>query len=994
MSYTSTRPPDDRPRVDPQERRFRAQFATLLLALLMLVSSLVMMPAPAAQAATLGVGYGNEQLWLGSFSSHGRQAYCMDIDALPPYGNTEHPELKTTLDNLSEGQLAQLNYVMATWGESSDPAITAAVQLFVWDVADHDTYAARGGEAHFIERVPAGARSTVLGNLAVMRQAAAENAVAKPSASMSIEMSDQYQGRLTISTTPGSLTGAVTLTNATFANGATTATLGAGTHAITGTPAEGAPEYRVSASFSSQAAGLGAGVDMFYTPGEQRILAAASFEPVKAAAQSPVIALDFQPELTTQVASKFVQAGDQFVDGVNVTVTKHSWIRINGSPIPVEAVGTLYGPFDAQPAEANAPPSGAPVAGTEKLTLTGPGNYTSPGTITAPESGFYTWVWSIDKDPQGDNAKYLTDSFTDRFGLVPETSVVPFQPEAVSRADQRLVNPGDTVTDTITVSSSNGVWLKHNGEHIPVIFEGTAYQVPRTLPPVQAGQVPADARAIETVTITATGPGAYTSPEIVLPNAGFVTWVWEMKRADQPEWVRPYLAADWADDYGINIETHSVRWPIKIVSEVKEFNVHLKGGRAFDRIEMSGFPENHGEFEGDGYWGADHDEVVHTVYGPFKTEDELTDDLDLEDAPVLTSITTPARNGSYHLGYTDEDAIKPVKPGYYVIVSHFAGDDRAQPHTTSPGDIRERFFAPDDRQPVSVITQATPEARVGEPFEDLALVQGTDIPEGAYLVFRAHGPVDPEAEPQCEAPFYTSEQIPVTQAGVYRSGTTSVDQPGHVYWVETLYDKDGEVIAEGRCGAPGETTVVTGQPEEVTVVTNAVPEVLLGDPAHDVATVTGKVPEGSTLKFEAYRQDGSEALCTADELVFTSETIEVDGPGDYRSNDVEFDRVGTYYWVETLYGPDGDVLHRGQCGAPNETTKVVTELTAPPELAVTDSDNGGMWALGIGAGVAILAAAGVMLFGRRLAQQREREAAAEDPTGTDGKENELDELMN
>ena len=106
MSYTSTRPPDDRPRVDPQERRFRAQFATLLLALLMLVSSLVMMPAPAAQAATLGVGYGNEQLWLGSFSSHGRQAYCMDIDALPPYGNTEHPELKTTLDNLSDGQLA------------------------------------------------------------------------------------------------------------------------------------------------------------------------------------------------------------------------------------------------------------------------------------------------------------------------------------------------------------------------------------------------------------------------------------------------------------------------------------------------------------------------------------------------------------------------------------------------------------------------------------------------------------------------------------------------------------------------------------------------------------------------------------------------------------------------------------------------------------------------------------------------------------------------
>ena len=88
----------------------------MLLALLMLVSSLVMMPTPpAAQAATLGVGYGNEQLWLGSFSAHGRQAYCMDLEALPPYGTTEHPELKTTLDSLSDQQLALLNFVLGKW---------------------------------------------------------------------------------------------------------------------------------------------------------------------------------------------------------------------------------------------------------------------------------------------------------------------------------------------------------------------------------------------------------------------------------------------------------------------------------------------------------------------------------------------------------------------------------------------------------------------------------------------------------------------------------------------------------------------------------------------------------------------------------------------------------------------------------------------------------------------------------------------------------------
>ncbi|QIM18698.1 hypothetical protein G7066_08895 [Leucobacter coleopterorum] len=781
-----------------------------------------MLPSPPAQAATLGVGYGNEQLWLGSFSSNGRQAYCMDIDALPPFGNTQHPELQTTLDNLTSVQLAQLNYTMGRWGESLDPAITAAVQLFVWDVADHETYVSRGGDGNYITWAPAEGRSTVLANLAVMRSEAAANAVMNPSASASIEMSDQYNGQLTIATLPASLQGTATLTNATFENGATTATLGAGTHRILGTPSEGAPEYRIGASFSAQAAGLGAGVDLFYTPGEQRILGTASFEPVTATAQTPMIPLDFQPEITTQVSAKFVAQGDPFVDGVTVRVTKHSWIAVNGSPIAIEAVGKLYGPFDEQPAEANAPPAGAPLAGTEQLTLTGPGTYTSPGTIIAPESGFYTWVWSISKEAQGANSKYLTASFTDKFGLVPETSVTPFRPEAVSKANQKLVKPGDAVTDTITVSSTNGRWLKHDGVFIPVTFEGTAYQVPGTLPPSQNAAIPADAQAVASATVTATGPGVYTSSEVVVPAGGFVTWVWEMKKQSQPVWIQPYLAADWADDYGITVETHSVRWPIQIVSEIKEYNVHLKGGRAFDRIEMTGFPDNHGTFTGDGYWNADVDEVTHTVYGPFTTEDELTDSLDLATAPTLTSITTPARNGTYQLGYTAEDAIKPVKPGYYVIVSVFVGDDRVQPFMSSPADIRERFFVPGDRQPVTVITQATPEVRVDEPFEDLALVQGTDIPEGAYLQFRAYGPQAPGETPVCDTPFFTSDKIAVTQAGIYHSGTTTTNTAGNVYWVETLYSATGKVIAEGTCGAPGETTVVLGQAEAVTVVTNEV----------------------------------------------------------------------------------------------------------------------------------------------------------------------------
>lgn len=955
------------------------RWLSVLLALFLLAGSLAL-NAPQAHAGSLGVGYDIGNGFLGAYNTDvdGRQAYCADLDADSPFAQTYGPERITSLDSLSRQQLAELNYVLDRWGQSSDPNTTAAVALFVWSITSAGTYNSHGmsGDIYYVGRAPASERGTILANLDMMRQNAAVYAVTDPSLSLSLDMTDQYAGTLTVATHPAGLTGTATLSDAIFADGSSARTIGAGTHPFTGTPADGVPSYRIGASMNIAAAGYGAALDLYTTPGAQRLIAAVagSSTGLSASAESPLIELDFQPEITTQVASRYVSEGDAFVDGLTVSVSKGTWIHLDGSPIEVTATGTLYGPFNEQPAEADTPPAGAPVAGVETVTLTGAGSYTSPGTIVAPESGFYTWVWSIDKAAHGENAKYLTDSFTDRFGQVTETSVVPFQPEAVSQADQRLAVPGDALTDSITVSSGNGAWLKKDGAHIPVVFEGTAYQVPGTLPPAQNTGIDPNAVPLGTVTVTAGGPGVYTSPQVVAPTGGFVTWVWEVKKSSQPEWVRDYLAADWADEYGISVETTSVRWPVTVTSLMREYNVH-PGGRAFDVITVTGFPANHGDFTGDGYWNADVDELHHTVYGPFASDTELTDDLDLSGAPVLAELTTPARNGVYKLGYTDEDKIVPTEPGFYVLVTTFTGDDRVQPYASSPADVLERFYVPPTGTdiPVTVVTQATPEAFVGEPFSDAALVQGTKIPDGAYLVFRAYGPHLADAGAVCEVPFYESDEIPVTQAGVYRSGTTTVTEPGNVYWVESLYNADGKIIAEGVCGAPGETTVVKEQPEDLIVKTNAVPTVQLGDPAHDVATVTGTVPNGARLVFEAYRQDSDTAICTPEELVFTSTTIDLDGPGEYRSDEVIFDRVGTYYWVETITDEDGTILHRGVCGAPDETTTVTDtpeEPGTPGELAHTGG--GGWWPIGLAGGLIAAVTGGVLLFGRRLAIARDR----------------------
>lgn len=451
--------------------RLRSVVAALV-AFLVLTASLLVSALP-AHAGSHGVGYDEGLGFIGAYSTDvdGRQAYCIDLGANAPFGQTNPAQTVTSLDALSRQQLAELNYVLDRWGQSGDPTITSAVALFVWSVTDPGVYNSHGmsGDDYYVARAPSGARGTILNNLGIMRQEAAVNAITDPSLSVALSMHDQYAGTLTVAAHPASLQGTATLTSAVFDGGGSSRTVGVGTYGVTGTPADGAASYRIEASMNVVAAGYGAAVDLYTTPGAQRIIAAVagSSTGLSAQAQTPIIELDFQPEIGTQVASRFVAEGDAFVDELAVTVTKGTWIMVDGQRVPVTATGTLYGPFDEQPTEADTPPAGAPIAGIEEVTLAGAGSYSSPGTITAPESGFYTWVWRIDKTAQGANGKYLTDSFTDRFGRVAETSVVPFQPTAHSGADQHLAVPGDALTDTIRSPAPTALGSSGTGRSSP-----------------------------------------------------------------------------------------------------------------------------------------------------------------------------------------------------------------------------------------------------------------------------------------------------------------------------------------------------------------------------------------------------------------------------------------------------------------------------------------------------------------------------------------------
>lgn len=145
----------------------------------------------------------------------------------------------------------------------------------------------------------------------------------------------------------------------------------------------------------------------------------------------------FQPTITTRVSDTEVDKGQTVSDAVTFAEGKDSdgnqtgWVQ----GADVQADGVLYGPFDtpqtATAAGTHSPiiPADAPVATdasgnpiTSAVTMTwdlwsaGTRSITAVPSGAVSQSGYYTWVWQIDKDNQpGDNGEYILSDYSDGF---------------------------------------------------------------------------------------------------------------------------------------------------------------------------------------------------------------------------------------------------------------------------------------------------------------------------------------------------------------------------------------------------------------------------------------------------------------------------------------------------------------------------------------------------------------------------------------------------
>ena len=875
------------PQASPRTRNrlLRALFASIL-AVALIVTGFVMTTKPAA-AAGPGTGYGT---WgdttfgfHGSFSNgDGNFIYCVEPDIPIPTGATTDRGYWGSVSGVDGDRLAGINAIITKYGQvpnTSDAnrrqavAVATAVKAVVdynktvYSFGYNGQYGADlGGHIRWImaRHVGGGAELQDIIDKANAYYSEAMNTRAGSVGggtgqfTWQVDPFNNYNGTVTVSVSPANATGTVTLTNGVFtANGTNkmTGVRNGQVLGVQGVPPANTPSYKIAATgdFSAPGGGYAASVRVYTTPGQQTAagpgqLAVQTFsffgeDPVARSGQ-------FIPALST-AATRYVQEGESFEDQVTFfTVADDNGVnnpwRQNGTQYaPIAAKGTLYGPYASQPTVRDDVPAGAPVAATASITTTtakGPGTYTA-SSGTARQSGFYTWVWEIHQADQSPNVRAVVPagySFVDRFGLTAETSIVPMKPVASSQVSDNWATPGEQVTDSLTVSNSNGLWL----EGVAARYEGTAYGVPNGSVPTVAANAPGNAVPLGTRTLTFTEPGTKsTSPLTVPDNFGSIVWVWKFVGAAQAQ---PNMFAngyEWQDQFGLVSETTRIHMRPTISTQVVSA---IPAGAFDDRVTLS---------VGNGHWidGAAV-KVSGTLYGPLlsRPAEGATPPAGTPVAHQTSLTFTGPGQKTSNTGFTPKDA------GYYTWVWDFtAAEQNAATAQSMPdgyaqrdrfGLVAETSFVPMRPDAVSKVVQDI--SGTGQSASDTLTASNSNGAwlTGAQMTFRGTA----YAVPSGERPK-VSEQVPANARSLgsqtltftaegQKKTSARVEIPhdaGYIVWTWEFVTADQPAAQRANFpagyswrddfGLPEETTVVQFHPTISTQVVQRVPDVAFND---------------------------------------------------------------------------------------------------------------------------------------------------------------------
>lgn len=374
-----------------------------------------------------------------------------------------------------------------------------------------------------------------------------------------------------------------------------------------------------------------------------------------------------------------------------------------------------------------------------------------------------------------------------------------------------------------------------------------------------------------------------------------------------------------------------------------------------------------------------------TVYGPFVQPVTTPSDSAPSGAPVAGHLTLTTGDSGPDVEYTAQSTETASTAGYYYYVwsidaakqtavgqkylpTNYAFADKfglSAESSTTPMHVTATTQVPAPVVPLSGVPADT--AQVSTDGFWLKDSTGSNIPVtvrwDAYLDPRESGiqQVDVAQKPADATLLGTTTQT-VTEPGQAKTpeGNTlgfTVPPAGHgsIVWVASVRDADqganANLIEEwsDAYGVPTEIQLI-GQP---TVSTKATPSAQKGQQITDTATVDGVMPAtGAQLAFELYQvpmvQDAngvwqrdvpngdlSKVCDDPANRIYSNfgRGARIAVTGIYTSPTVTASEHGMFLWVESLWsrptkpGEQPQLITRGECGVPDETTVVVNVST-------------------------------------------------------------------
>jgi hypothetical protein len=255
--------------------------------------------------------------------------------------------------------------------------------------------------------------------------------------------------------------------------------------------------------------------------------------------------------------------------------------------------------------------------------------------------------------------------------------------------------------------------------------------------------------------------------------------------------------------------------------------------------------------------------ITFKAYGP--------NDATCASPPAFTSAAIAVHgSGTYPSG-----SFTPTATGTYRWTASYTGDSRNAAVSSGCNASYESVVVR-PRTP-TLTTHALANITLGGGvLRDAATLAGATTTAGGTITFKAYGPNDATC---ASAPAFTSAAIPVSGNGTYGSGNFTPSSAGTYRWTAS-YSGDASNVAVAD-GCNGDNESVTVSPRGPTLNTNASPDVLLGNPVSDTATLVGATSTaGGTITFKVYGPN--DATC-ASAPAFTSAAIPVSGNGNYGS---------------------------------------------------------------------------------------------------------------